>query len=631
MVALIYPDDEEYYAKTASSRQPLDPDLYGIKIAKNWLETCAAGDEHRDCYSFGKLTPKLPSRLIDVGPQGSKVPKIIDTLGPIEPSLGGAPYLTLSHCWGDAAKVIKTTSANLAQHLSLIRWDSLSRTFQDAITVTQFLGYRYLWIDSLCIVQDDPEDFQAQCSLMHVIYLFSSCMIAASDGTCGDDGFLTFWTDSPSGENLNLAPDARPAFSPLMASAIKRKRDPEEMFDVGPPKPTWQDLISGPLNQRGWTCQERQLAPRILHYTRFGVLWECRRCIGMGDAMQLCRRESCHFMEDVTDADSFPSWSSADEEDIKSRNSSNWEDLNKDKSEMDGEKNVVDDTSQHGELSSSSSLAESQEDDEEDELDNYYREEASEYGEWRILDRIDSQDVHQTMTQWRFLVEDYSRRRLTFISDKLFALAGIAYMVQFFWPGGGLYLAGIWEAELQRQLFWQTLWTEKEGEREPRPRKRISEFPSWSWMSWDGPVTFIDAASLVSNNKLEYTAHRLEFNSSDWKAKPGSHQLDLVGEYLDRDMPDTIGPASSWNKKDGEKSGFAIQFDDENVEPSAIAGISIRFLFLLKEVDGFRHHVGLTLQQVEGGKFKRIGRFTRVPVNHKAPEAILTRGVTSIV
>lgn len=75
-------------------------------------------------------------------------------------------YATLSHCWGDPTKLPKTELANYEIQKHRIRWSSLTRTYKDAIRLTFRLGLTYLWIDSLCIVQDSAQDWQAEAGRM---------------------------------------------------------------------------------------------------------------------------------------------------------------------------------------------------------------------------------------------------------------------------------------------------------------------------------------------------------------------------------------------------------------------------------------------------------------------------------
>ena len=91
-------------------------------------------------------------------------------------------YLALSHCWGTAhgGHVPRTTKATLSDRLVSIDWEELSKTFQDALIITRGLGMRYIWIDSLCIVQDDKEDFETECAKMGLVYSKAHCTIAVS-------------------------------------------------------------------------------------------------------------------------------------------------------------------------------------------------------------------------------------------------------------------------------------------------------------------------------------------------------------------------------------------------------------------------------------------------------------------
>ena len=105
----------------------------------------------------------------------------------------GSDYFALSYCWGtDRGKTVaKTTRETLLPFHDQIDVKALPKTFQDAIQVVRSLGYRYLWIDSLCIVHDDPDDFGKECIQMGKIYANSICTISVSDpdaqqcGTCG--------------------------------------------------------------------------------------------------------------------------------------------------------------------------------------------------------------------------------------------------------------------------------------------------------------------------------------------------------------------------------------------------------------------------------------------------------------
>ena len=149
-----------------------------IMLAKRWILDCI--DNHSECAS--NLNPALPTRVLDVGlSNGNQEPRLILGHG-----IQG-PYIALSHCWG-SSKPLVTNTGNIQEHLTTIPFQGLPQTFQDAVTVTRRLSYRFLWIDSLCIIQDRPEDWQNECTKMSDIYKNAVVTItgpAAKDSSCG--------------------------------------------------------------------------------------------------------------------------------------------------------------------------------------------------------------------------------------------------------------------------------------------------------------------------------------------------------------------------------------------------------------------------------------------------------------
>lgn len=126
---------------TSSEIMPDPSDVSVIGKILNWTTTC--DETHPECIPSSVSAPK---RLLDIG-EARDCP-IHVTQG------GGEKYVALSHCWGKGRRCI-TTKANLKDRMDCITWDQIPKTFQDAITLTRQLGIRYLWIDSLCIIQDD--------------------------------------------------------------------------------------------------------------------------------------------------------------------------------------------------------------------------------------------------------------------------------------------------------------------------------------------------------------------------------------------------------------------------------------------------------------------------------------------
>lgn len=133
---------EEY---SVPKRRIMDTSSYNVvELVQGWLKTCL--EEHEEC-----MIPKisiLPSRLIEVSNHRAKLCNTEGKMG---------AYLALSHCWG-LNPIIKTLKNNIEERMNDIPWNSLSKTFQDAILFTWRLGYRYIWIDSL--VSRDSVNFQ---------------------------------------------------------------------------------------------------------------------------------------------------------------------------------------------------------------------------------------------------------------------------------------------------------------------------------------------------------------------------------------------------------------------------------------------------------------------------------------
>lgn len=160
--------------------------------------------------------------------------------------------------------------ATLSQHLMRISHSELSRTFQDAIRISRQLKERYLWIDSLCIVQDDPDDWKAEAARMPAIYGSATLTIAALGANNGTGGCylepgLSVFGDVDTG--------------PLRVRFFQK------------PPPYWHKLYGDdkyqhegygaqPLRTRSWTLQERFLSTRSIHYANGIMLWECKTSKG---------------------------------------------------------------------------------------------------------------------------------------------------------------------------------------------------------------------------------------------------------------------------------------------------------------------------------------------------------------
>lgn len=150
----------------------------------------------------------------------------------------------------------------------------MPKTFQDAVVITRRLGIRYLWIDALCIIQDDRSDWEKESAKMGAIYSLAHVTIAADSGRDCNSGCFNNQSTSQelSFENVPFE----------LNTAMNNGRE-SRMFMWDPSrglqKHTPPEIDGSPLAERGWVCQERILSPRILHYTSTQLFWECRQTL----------------------------------------------------------------------------------------------------------------------------------------------------------------------------------------------------------------------------------------------------------------------------------------------------------------------------------------------------------------
>jgi hypothetical protein len=204
----------------------------------------------------------LPSRVIDVGPHdGSRNPCLHISKGET------GSYLALSHCWG-LNQHFTTTKETLHARLDGFVMSDLPKTFQDAVFITRQLGYRYIWIDALCIIQDDLKDWEMESACMAQIYHDSVLTIAAS-ASRNDQMGCFFPRTARQTRDISLR------YS-VPANEICGSSD-TATFYVHPSGEMGLDPLSEePLNSRGWTLQERTLSRRTIHFAKDQLFWECQ-------------------------------------------------------------------------------------------------------------------------------------------------------------------------------------------------------------------------------------------------------------------------------------------------------------------------------------------------------------------
>lgn len=176
--------------------------------------------------------------------------------------------MTLSHCWGKI-KTFKLLQTKLEELSRAIPIGQLPKVFQDAIQVAFELGISYIWIDSLCIIQDSEEDWSYEAKRMGDVYSNGEFNIAA---TGYEDGLAGLF-----GERKALPLVHIPLHVEFVLVDTKRKR--EEAFEGLYVRAQYEEffvkVFCSPLNNRAWVAQERALSPAVLHYTPTKTYWEC--------------------------------------------------------------------------------------------------------------------------------------------------------------------------------------------------------------------------------------------------------------------------------------------------------------------------------------------------------------------
>lgn len=224
-----------------------------LGIVQHWLNHC--DKKHQRCKLSRHLKDgarRLPTRLIDVGDPGADTVKLWETSADDR-----GEWIAMSHQWGDIKHHFSTTRTNLPEYLAGIGVKHLPATFKDAIIVTRALGHKYLWIDSLCIVQGHDGDFITESKRMEDVYSGAYCVIAASCAAHHQDGFLKPRIPR---DYVGIIPEGRSKTPIYICQNIDNFK---------------QHVSEGSLNRRGWVLQEHALARRTVFFTEHQTYFEC--------------------------------------------------------------------------------------------------------------------------------------------------------------------------------------------------------------------------------------------------------------------------------------------------------------------------------------------------------------------
>ncbi|RSL41210.1 hypothetical protein CEP54_015893 [Fusarium duplospermum] len=361
-----------------------------LDLAQSWIQDCET--THGQCGSGRDVS--LPKRCLDLAPismpDGSAI-QLVETHGKT------GTYVCLSHCWGKD-KLITTTSQTIASHFNKIPLTGLPKTFRDAVTLTRNLGLRYLWIDSLCIIQGSKEDWQIESSKMADIYHDSFLTIAAisspdSRGGCFCPEKLSDMCFRVQGGGLDTL------------IAVRYCNGEGAVSDLQ----TFMEAF--PALTRAWIYQERMLSRRILYCTYREFQFECRQ------------NETCECRSRFMPPHPEPGTPAS-------------------KAMMQGK-------DQYGELE-------------------------------KLYGARGKYSPKQLCQHWQKTVMQYTKLRITHLSDKLPALSGCAKDIGRI--TGDEFLAGLWRASFAEGLLWVV------NVPVDQPRAPVWRAPSWSWASIDSTM-----------------------------------------------------------------------------------------------------------------------------------------------
>jgi hypothetical protein len=365
-----------------------------ISRMQAWLGNCVSS--HPKCNRMETNPPPLPTRVIAVGGKGTQICHLVPGANK------RGYYASLSHCWGSSNnQPLKTTEETLTLRQQGMKDEDLPKTFRDAIQVCRELGIKYLWIDSLCIIQDQDsqEDWAREAPKMGDVYGNSFLTISAAASADSSGGLFR--------NRLGLRVWPCPIL--FFGQQYHVFRDPtfdESCGNLG-------DLYmfhDNPLTHRGWVLQEQVLSRRSLVFTHDNLVWRCASMSTNEKHPSGIPRTACISPDIYRVLHCL---------------------IN----------NIVD--------------AEQQ---------------------------ISDIDIY---ISWYRIVETFASRELTYLDDKLPAIAGLAQ--KFAAVTNDNYYAGLWQGDLLLGI----LWTRARDIRDRAKTARTARVPSWSWASINVPISYI--------------------------------------------------------------------------------------------------------------------------------------------
>lgn len=432
-------------------------------LVRRWLADCRKN--HPDCPTISEYF--MPEILVKISAATSQDEEHQVALEfPADSKSLTRAYVALSYCWG-GDQIHKTTRSQIAAADFGLDWTALPASIQDAVKVTANLGFEYLWVDSLCIIQDDPVQKARQMAQMCEVYENAALTIRACKAKRAVDGFLhpTNLEDVLDmavklSYRMILPPDLDTLDVPtefsyqdlinyLTWSLDDKSAESEELTGFiyvccvqKHPLPDDDNVWSRksiryqiePIELRAWTLQERYLSARSLDFCKRQIIWRCptgSKCHPPTDGWKLLmggrELETIHVIGGMTPSN--PPWEI-------------W--------------------------------------------DHFY-----------------------------WLVQEYTGRELSVSRDRILAISGIAEKFRSLLRDK--YVAGLWRQSLPYTLLWSVKhrpWRQ----REHRPTEY--QGPSWSWTAVNDEVSFQDAR--VGGSLMQKLFNANPSSPKPWPKEPST-------------------------------------------------------------------------------------------------------------
>jgi hypothetical protein len=468
-------------------------------------------------------------------------------------------YLALSYCWGTGRGIPQTTRHTLQAHKTGILWKSLPRIFQEAVLLTRARGFRWLWIDALCIVQDDAAEKLQEALRLDSIFGNAFLTIAATSAVDTSKPL-----SPPKAQTFKVqATDSKGSLSKIHVREQPSHYSFKAPFNEGAHMNDWElpfnmsqeANLHTPLLKRAWAYTERLLSPRVLHFTGSELILECR------EAYQC----ECGRIDDAI-------YDSRTTDSVKQEFARIVAGRAESASSTNGNDKRVDSIASQLATTSLTEVAQ--------EL---------------------SKKHEDALQLWSYIVTEYTARDLTYDADRLIAIAAVAKTL--FRALDSSYIAGHWTCNTLGLL-----WYPNESTHCRRPKQdQNSRVPSWSWASVEGSPILFDNASAMD---LACTASFAADDTHDKAWLPTTGDTLKLTASMSTEVTFRI---DSTNEYSLVRNGVSVDFRPDNIPPRGDDAMrSGETLVCVLVSMTFRSSIiGLVLKMSPSNPryYRRVGRF----------------------